>query len=65
MISASALTVSVTPWRRYVTPVARVPSSSILVTNASVRTVRFGRSIAGRMKASATDQRRPLRHVTW
>ncbi len=47
--SASARTTWSRPSLVYATPVARVPTMTIRVTNASVRTVRFGRRAAGWM----------------
>ena len=44
------------------TPTARLPSSSSRVACAFVRTVRFGRPLAGFEKARAVDMRRPLVH---
>ncbi len=65
MTSPSTCTSVVAPWREYRTPIARVPANSTDDTSASVRTVRFDRSSAGRRYASAVDQRWPLWHVTW
>ena len=63
--SRVARTVCRRPPARYSTPVARPPSTTTRVACAPVRTVRFGRAIAGFRYASAADQRRPRFWVTW
>ena len=50
---------------RYATPVARVPSKVMRLACARVRMVRFSRPRTGLRKATAAEQRRPLRVVSW
>ena len=62
--SRSARTVVVAlPPVEYSTPTARLPSITTRCASALVTTVRLGRLMAGRRKATAALQRRPLRMV--